>query len=528
MRTIELKLLSIGLILLGLATQSGCEKQQAMGSPGMMGGGMPKTEVIVDTVKSDDVQLYMYVPGKTSPYKEVEIRARISGYLEQLLFTSGGIVKEGDKLAVIEQDQYQVALDAAKAELEVSVARAQLAKANLDRARELVKTKTIAEEEFQSKQAEYDMAVATVELGKTAIRKAELDLGYTDISAPIPGKTTKNLVDVGNYISPGTESAKLLRIAQMDPIYIDFEISDKQLADIKERMGFRDSFETAIKRREQTVQTTAYAPEDAPEGGALEKPEKNGEKMVNLQLKDNQLSVNKGRIDVSLTTGAEVLSADFPLTGFIVALIDNKITTETGQITLRGEVRNPLLTVDGNEDYLLYPGQICRVRIPYEMVKDAVLIHEEAIMTDLDTKYVLVIKKEMYQAKDPFGRPIKNPATGEDLPATEEYVVHRRDVKIGRLLDTQQRIILSGLEKDEIYITKGVQRARIGIPVTTITLEEFNRQRSIEGGRAMTDESVTEPASEPEKGEETAEHSTESPSEPEPPKETPEEATATN
>ena len=517
----SLKLLCLlGLAVVLLGNQTGCGKQSVMGSSSMMGGAMPKTEVVVDTVKTEDVQLYMYVPGKTSPYKEVEIRARISGYLEQLLFVSGGIVKEGDKLAVIEQDQYQVALDAAKAELEVSLARAQLAKANLDRARQLVQTKTVSEEEFQSKQAEYDMAVATVELGKASVRKAELDLGYTNIIAPIPGKTTKNLVDVGNYISPGTESAKLLRIAQMDPIYIDFEISDRQLADIKDRMGFRDSFDKAILQRDTSVRTAAYIPENRTNEANVNENADN-KKAVNMDLSENRLGVNHGRIDVSLTTGAEVLSADFPLTGFVVALIDNKITTETGQVTLRGEVRNPLLSVDGNEDYLLYPGQICRVRIPYENVKNAVLVHEEAIMTDLDTKYVLVVKKEMYQPKTPFGQPMKNPMTGEEIPATEEYVVHRRDVKIGRLLDTQQRIILSGLAKDEMYIAKGVQRARIGIPVSTITLEEFNRQRSIEGGQAMV---------EPAKVEETTEHLTENPSESEAalPKETPEEAISTH
>ena len=514
------------LCLLGITTilvinQTGCGKQQAIGSPGMVGGGMPKTEVIVDTVISEDVQLYMYVRGQMQPYKEVEIHARISGYLEGLFFRSGGIVKEGDRLALIEQDQYEVALDAAKAELEVSKARAALAKANLTRAQELVKTKTVSEEEYQSKQAEYEMAVATVELGKASVRKAELDLGYTDIVAPIPGKMTKNLVDVGNYINPGSESATLLRIAQMDPIYVDFEISDRQLADLKERMGFRSSFNHAVQNLDKPVQTASYAPN----GTGTEKKEKVAQLLPSLN--DNQENTELGRIDVSLTTASDVFTADFPLTGRLVALVDNKINRETGQITLRGELRNPLLNVNGNEDYLLYAGQICRVRIPYETVKDAVLVHEEAILTDLDTKYVLIVKKEMYTPKDPFGRPMVNPATGQEIPPTEEYVVHRRDVKLGNLLDTQQRIILNGLKKGETYIVKGVQRARIGTPVNMVTLEEFNKQRSVEGGLAIVEPTVESEKADAEKTVEKPVDSTENDAVPDTSApESPEEATS--
>ncbi|MDR1963796.1 MAG: efflux RND transporter periplasmic adaptor subunit [Planctomycetaceae bacterium] len=479
-------------LLLFLAAQSGCGQKQAQSSSDPT--KIPRTEVVIDHVGQEDVQLYIYVEGRTVPYKSVDIRARISGYLEQLFFESGGIVKQGDRLALIEQDQYQVALDAAKAELAVTEAKAVLAKANLDRGRQLVESKTIAIEEFQSRQAEYQTAQASVELAKTSVRRAELDLQYTDMTAPITGKTTKNLVDIGNYVSPTGNQAVLLSIAQMDPIYIDFFISDRQFIDLKERLGFREKFNDAIKNLNETTNQT-----------------ENNESENESPLSGDSGSVDRGTIDIALSTGANVLTADFSLRGKIVALVDNQITLNTGQITLRGEIRNPLLRINGRDDYMIYPGQICRVRIPYEMVKNAVLIREEAIQTDLDTKYVLTVSKEMFTPTDQFNRPLKD-QDGNPVPAYETDVVKRRDIKIGRLLDTQMRIVLDGLKPDETYIVKGLQRVRIGMAVAPITLDEYNARRAAEGGTAVKKEK-SETKEEP-KESPTTESTTESTTEP--------------
>ncbi len=449
----------LGIAFIFTSALVGCGRKQLGGSGG---DATPKPQVIVDTVKSEDVQLYMYVTGQFQPYKEVDVRVRVAGYLEELFFTSGGIIKEGAPLALIEPDQYKVALEAAKAQLEVGIAQVKLAKANLDRAAQLVQSKTISEQDYESARAEYEVAVATVKLQESSVDKAELDLGYTDIKSPITGKMTKNLVDVGNYISPGTASATLLNIAQMDPIFVDFEISDRQFADLKTRMGYRDSFEQALKNLDK--------PADTPQAAS-----------------DNASGADLGRIDVSTTTASDVLAADYSLSGKIVTLADNKVNYDSGQITLRGEVRNPLLNVNGREEYLLYAGQICRVRIPHELVKDAVLVHEEAILTDLDTKYVLVVAKEMYSPKDPFGRPVVDPKTGQPIPATEELVIQRRDITLGKLLDTQQRIVVKGLQKGETYVVKGVQRARIGSPVETVTQEDFEKQRAAADRKIQTD-----------------------------------------
>lgn len=466
-----------------LSFLGGCVNQSAGGPPGA--AGIPKSEVVVDEVQQNDVQLYIYAEGKTVQYKQVDIRARISGYLEELFFRPGAIVKEGDRLALIEQDQYEIALDVAKAELANAEAREALTKANLERAKQLVDSRALSSEEYQERQAAHDMAKATVALSKANVRKAELDLQYTDMRSPVPGKTTKYLVDVGNYISPSSEHATLLQINQLDPIYVDFTLSDREFADLKERMKFREVYERSIG--------------DGPDASPVAKSEEETEAGENVQhilpaLNGNYDKVEKQNIDVSITTSQDIFSIDYPLQGEIVALIDNKFTWETASITLRGQLRNPLLHMrGGNEDFLIYPNQVCRVRIPHEKVDDAILVHEEAILTDLDTKYVLVLKKEEFVPRDRFGRPMAGP-DGKPLPATEEYVVHRRDIQIGRLLDTQQRIVLSGLEKGETYIVKGVQRARIGAAVDPITLEEFTKRRSLLGGKQEIEKEEKAPA----------------------------------
>jgi len=452
------------LCCLSLLFLSGCTNKGGGGPGGAKPGATPP-EVIVASVGKDDVQLYIYTEGHTVPSNLVEIRARVSGYLEQLFFEPGALVKEGDRLVLIEQATYQAALDAAEAELISRKAQAALAEANLGRSKVLLERGTISTEEFQTQKANYDIALAAIELAKASVRNAELNLQYTDMRSPITGKTTKNLVDIGNYVSPTGANAVLLAVAQLDPMYVEFKISDRQFSDLKDRIGFREAFDRAVNPSEDS--------DDDDDDD--ERP----------------LAITGTPIDVSLMTGVNVLNFNFNVPGKIIASVDNRIDFNTGQITLRAEVQNPRLRTKDARDYMIYPFQICRVRIPYELVKDAVLIREEAILTDLDTKYVLVVEKGMFQPKDASGKPLLG-EDGKPIPPYETDIVHRRDIKIGRLLDSQMRIVLYGVQPGETYIVQGVQRVRIGMEVTPTTLEDYKLRRAAELQKPTTAEKQEE------------------------------------
>ena len=441
------------LLCFSLPLLSGCTQKAGAGSAGTGTSAAPKTEVIVDSVGMEDVQIYIYTEGLTVPSNSVEIRARVSGYLEELFFKPGAIVKKGDQLAQIEQATYQVALDAAKAEHSHAIATASLAEADLERARVLLESRVGTTQEFETQRAVRDIALAGIEQANAAIRSAELNLLYTNMRSPITGKTTKNLVDVGNYVRPDGTQSVLLSITQMDPMFVEFSLNDRLYSDLKDRIGFRDAFRSAI------------------DGSVEEQPTEN--------IGNRSLALTGMPVDISLMTGVQVFSFDFNIPGKTVTLVDNQISYATASVTLRAEVRNPILHTDDAEDYLIYPGQACRVRIPYEKVENAVLIREQAILTDLDTKYVLVVAKGMYQPRDPRGNPLKD-EDGNDKPPYETDIVQRRDIVPGRLLDTQMRIVLNGLEPGEKYIVQGVQRVRIGMEVQPTTLEDYDARRAAE------------------------------------------------
>ncbi|HVT26676.1 MAG TPA: efflux RND transporter periplasmic adaptor subunit [Lacipirellulaceae bacterium] len=165
--------------------------------------------------------------GTTEPTITVDLRARVNGYLEQVLFTDGSNVKAGDLLFVIEQAPYKIALDSAKAALQKAIASQALAESQYRRMAPLVPSGTVTQEDLDIQAAQVATSKADVATAEAAVKKAELDLGYTHITAPIDGRIGRHLVDVGNLVQ--AEVTPLATIQSINPIYAYFDVSENDL-----------------------------------------------------------------------------------------------------------------------------------------------------------------------------------------------------------------------------------------------------------------------------------------------------------
>lgn len=216
----------------------------------------PPLTVEVITVSNESVPLWVSFTGRTEATKRVEVRARISGRLDQVLFTEGDFVSEGDTLFVIEKDTYEAALDQAKAQLQKDQASLQLARADVERYKPLVAEDLAPRatlEQYQAREAEL---VAALKADEAYIKDAELNLSYTDVKAPISGRVSRKQTDIGNIVGYG-EQTVLTTIVSDDPMYAYFNPTEtqfqamsthKSLDKMPARVGVADDKKGLVKR----------------------------------------------------------------------------------------------------------------------------------------------------------------------------------------------------------------------------------------------------------------------------------------
>ncbi len=337
----------------------------------------PKVTVALPILQ--DVELYQEFTGRTRAVERAEIRARVQGVLEKIHFKDSDDIIVGQSLFTIEPDTYQAALRRAQADLESDQAAFQLAQANLGRGRILIEKKVITRQDYDILEAEVAQTHAEISGSQAVITAAELQLDYTNVVSPISGRINRNLVDVGNLVG-ASERTLLATVVRLDPIHAYFDVDEQ----------------TYLRFLNEN-------------GGSRRDP-----------------SQDKKRSAVFL---ARQYDSGYPFEGTI-DFIDNEIDSNTGTILARGVFKNP--------DYKITPGNFVRLRLPRKVQKNAVLVREEAIGTDMQGKFVLVI-----DAKN---------------------IVQQRRVELGALQEGL-RVIESGLAAEDKYIVKGIQRARPGMPV---------------------------------------------------------------
>lgn len=388
---------------------------------------VPVPEVVVATVQVRDVQQYIETDGFAEAFEFVEIPARVTGFLRQRRYTPGDIVKAGAPLFLIEQTLYLANVESAQAALESAKAQLMLDEANLLRTRKLIEQGAKTEEDLQTDQAKRDESAAAVRKADADLATAQLNLSYTDVRSPITGKVDRNLVDVGNLVGPDGDHEKLTTVAGMDPIYIYFEISDYQFNGLRDFVRKQENSKiTQLAEQLRSIKRKNRAPDSVSDG--VDDVAGN-DRNVDDEAKPTGLSGRVKEFDIpfeaALIKGGEANKRKYPFQG-LVDMTSNVINRTTGTITVRGEVPN--------SQYTIFPGQICYVRIPTTVAKNALLVEERAILTDLNNRYVFVVNE-------------KNQA-------------ERRNVTLGKLQPDGTRIIVDGLKKEERYILVGGQKVR--------------------------------------------------------------------
>ncbi|MFZ0694779.1 MAG: efflux RND transporter periplasmic adaptor subunit [Alphaproteobacteria bacterium] len=284
-----------------------------------------------------DITVWNEFTGQFAAVEDVEIRARVSGYLTEIDFKDGQDVKQGDLLFVIDPRPFQADLQQAEANLERDKAQVVRADADLKRYAELAKKDFASQQQLETARATADAAAATVKADEAAVAQAKLNLEFTHITAPVGGRISNHLVSLGNLVIGGSSATTTLltTIVSLDPIYLYFDTDENDY----------------LSYRRAVVAGTIPSPITSMEA-------------VQAKLADDQSWAHEGNLN----------------------FVDNQFNRSAGTIRVRA--------VFPNHDLLIRPGQFGRVRVPSPDARQAILVPDSAIIADQSRKIVMTVKDD--------------------------------------------------------------------------------------------------------------------------------------
>jgi len=318
--------------------------------------------------------------GRLEAVNAVEVRPRVSGYLQSVHFKEGAIVRQGNLLFQIDARPFQAEVDRLKGDLSQAKAQRSRAQSDFERAERLHNNDGMSAEEYDRRAAVRNEAEARIASTEAALRGAELNLEFTRVTAPITGRVGRAEITEGNLVEGGAGQIKpLTTLVSLDPIYVYFDVDEQ----------------TYLKyaRVTQTHGTPSH--------------ELRSEALLGLADEDG-----------------------FPHVGQ-VSFVDNQVSSSTGTIRLRATF--------ANRNLALTPGLFARIRLQGSGAHSGCLTRDEAVVTDLNQKYVFLLGKN----------------------DTLEY----RPVKLGPMADGL-RVVRDGLHRGDIVVVSGLQRVRPGATVT--------------------------------------------------------------
>lgn len=334
--------------------------------------GGPPPVTVAKPVSRPIVEMDEYT-GRFDAVGAVEVRARVNGYLESVHFQDGATVNQGDLLYTIDRRTYQAQLNQAQATLNTRQTELDLARVEYERYQKLAQTGAAAAATLDQRRQTFLAAQANIAGARAAVDTARLNYSFTEVRAPIAGRISRKLVTEGNLVREN--ETLLTTIVQLDPVYFYFDIDERSYLSYQR-----------------------IARQNGNQGNGKGLP-------VAVQLTDEKVFTHKGVLDFT----------------------DNRIDTATGTMRLRA--------VFDNKDLFLMPGLFGRIAVPGSPEYPGLLIPDEAILTDLDRRYVYVVG--------------------------EGGAVQQRPVKLGSRADNY-RIVREGLTADDVLVINGLQRVRLG------------------------------------------------------------------
>lgn len=293
----------------------------------------PPPSVTVAKIVSQDVRQSARFVGQIAAVDQVDLVARVSGFLESKAVADGSVVDKDQPLFTIEKAQYQAELAKAKADVAGAKADAALKAADEKRDKDLVEKGHVSEAAYESTLAQKQQAEASVEAAQSALQQAELNLSYTEVSAPFPGQIGKSTYSVGEVVGPSTQAlAKLVRLA---PVYVNFSVSEAQYLNAVKTHG---------------LNPVDISPDESPD--------------LSLVLPNGETYGEKGKI----------------------VFIDNRVDSTTGTISFRGQFEN--------KDVRLLEGTYVTVVLEAPESQTALVVPQAAIQRDQQGAFALMVKAD--------------------------------------------------------------------------------------------------------------------------------------
>ena len=305
---------------------SACEQNSFVPPP------PPKVEVAAPVQRS--ITRYLEATGNTAPIKNVDLVARVQGFLQSINYKDGSFVKQGTTLFTIEPETYKLKLEqaqAAEAGLQASMKQAE---ADFKRQSDLVQKQAVSQATLDTSTAARENAQANLQQAQVNTKIAAVNYGYTNVTAPFDGIVSAHLASIGELVGVASPT-QLANIVALDPIYVNFNVNEQDVLKIREE----------ARRRGMTVDDLRRLP-------------------VEVGLQTESGFPHKGNLDYVSPT----------------------LNQSTGTLAVRGVLPNP--------DRVLLPGFFVRVRVPFDEQKNALLVPDVALGSDQAGRYVLVVNGE--------------------------------------------------------------------------------------------------------------------------------------